>query len=143
MTATTIEATLVAKLLATAGVTALVGTTGVYPGVIKQGVATAAVSLQLIARDREQAFGKDTGLIRSRFQISCYGPSGASDFAAAKALAAAVVTVLSPSGGSRYRDLSGTYGVVIQDCMPAGEFETFDQRVESFGVLLDYDIWHN
>lgn len=140
---TTIEATVIDKLATTAAVTALVGTDPVriYPGRIRQGVSSAAISVSLIFRERTQAFGADQNLIKSRLQFSCYGGKGES-YDNAKAVAAAVVATFCPAGGQRYRDAAGTNGVVILGCEPTSETETFDAETEAHGVLVDFYFWH-
>lgn len=141
MAATTIELTLVNLISNSAALASLIGsgdTARIYPALIpqggdktKDGHAAAAIAFNLIDAERPQAFGKDTGLCRSRYQFSCW----ADDMDTARNVAEGLRKTL-----QRYRDYTGANGVPIQDCFLLTQNETFDEDVESHGVLVDYEV---
>jgi hypothetical protein len=89
------EEALIAKLLATAGVTALVGTR-VFPGARPQGSGLPAIVLNLIAAEPSYSDDGEDGIETARIQIDCWGES----YTSAKLTARAVKAALSAFGGT-------------------------------------------
>lgn len=120
-------------LLASAGLTALVGQR-VHWVRSPQGTASPRVVLYVISGLRDMHMQGPSGLIASRVQIDCIGAS----YGSAKAVARAVEARLSGYSGS-------ASGVVFQGCFLIGErddFEDADTPDKLFRTSLDFNIWH-
>jgi hypothetical protein len=89
------EQAIIAKLLATSGVTALIGER-VYPGVRPQASAVPAVVLNLISAIPSYSDDGEDGIQEDRLQIDCWGET----YASIKALAHAVRAALSGFRGT-------------------------------------------
>lgn len=89
------EEAIIAKLLATAGVAALVGTR-VYPGAVPQGATLPAAVCNLISAAPSYSDDGEDGIREDRLQIDCWG----STYSQAKTAARAVVDALSAFGGT-------------------------------------------
>lgn len=141
MVATTLEATLVDLIKGSAGLAAFIGTgdtARVYPVRIPQddsktlrGRADPAMAFSLVSVERVSAFGDDTGLTYSRYQFGCWADTLDDALGMANALRAVL---------QRYRDPAGENGVPVEDIMLLTENQQFDETVESYGVLVDYQV---
>lgn len=139
--ATTLDGALVALIQNSAPLMALIGsgdTARIYPSRIPQtaeksddGHALPAIAFLKVGAVRVSAFGDDTGMVRDRYQFSCW----ADKYTDARNLAEGLRATL-----QRYRDAAGAGGVVIQDCFLIGDSMTYDETVDSHGVLVDYEI---
>lgn len=99
-----------AKLLATAGVAALLSTR-VYPDQLEQGCAMPAAVIYLISGTDETCLAGLVGVAHARIQIDSY----ATTRIAANALATAIRNALAATGGR------GTWGTVyVSGCTPQG-----------------------
>src|SRR6185295_13120208 len=125
-----VEEALHTRLLAVAGVTALIGDR-VHPVPLPQNVTYPAVSYQLISRNRETAFGVDPLLATSRIQVNAW----ASTYTAVKALAEQIRLAL-----ERFR---GTVlGIEWQDTLLDGETDLYDDTVLVHQVAIDAIVFH-
>lgn len=95
------ESALVAKLLASAGVTALVSTR-INWGLSPQGSASPRVVLTRISGEPDYHHGGGSGLVVSRVQADCYGASYGSSKAVARAIEVAVCGVSFTQGAVRF-----------------------------------------
>ena len=89
------EEALIAKLLATSGVTALVSTR-VYAGARPQALDLPAVVLNLISANPSYSDDGEDGIQEDRIQLDCW----AETYSAAKSLSRAVIDALSAFGGT-------------------------------------------
>lgn len=120
-------------LLASAGLTALVGTR-IHWVRSPQGSASPRIVLYVISGLRDMRMDGPTGLIASRVQVDCIGAS----YGSAKAVARAVEARLSGYTGT-------ASGIVFQGCFLIGErddFEDADTPDKLFRTSLDFNIWH-
>lgn len=120
-------------LLASAGLTALVGTR-IHFVRSPQGSASPRIVLYVISGLRDMRMDGPTGLIASRVQVDCIGAS----YGSAKAVARAVEARLSGYTGT-------ASGIVFQGCFLIGErddFEDADTPDKLFRTSLDFNIWH-
>ena len=125
------EEAIINRLLATAGVTALVGTR-VYPGVRTQGAALPALVFNRISGVRDYTMIEASGQVESRVQIDAWAAS----YAAAKTLARAVRASLS--------GIAGTYsGVEVQGVFLDGERDSFEGEAPDrlYRVSMDFNVW--
>jgi hypothetical protein len=125
------EEAIINRLLATAGVTALVGTR-VYPGARTQGSSLPALVFNRISGVRDYTMTEASGQVESRVQIDAWAVS----YAAAKTLARAVRACLS--------GIKGTYsGVAIQGVFLDGERDTFEGEAPDriYRVSMDFNVW--
>ena len=132
-----LEADIVTRLKAVAGVTALVGSgtsARIYPVRLPQNVTYPAISYFRVSATRESAMGNDVGNVSARFQIDCWG----STYTSARQVCEAVRAAL-----KRYR---GSATVTIQDTFLLNEIELFEDDEEGsldaklFRVALDFDF---
>ena len=89
------EEALIAKLLADAGVSALVGTR-VYPGVRPQATALPAIVFNMISANPSYSDDGEDGIAEARVQLDCWGAT----YTDAKKAARAVKAALSAFGGT-------------------------------------------
>lgn len=89
------EEAVIAKLLATAGVAALVGTR-IYPGSRPQASALPAVVMTVISKTPSYSDDGEDGIAEARVQLDCWGAT----YSSAKTLARAVTAALSAFGGT-------------------------------------------
>jgi hypothetical protein len=125
------EANLIAKLLATAGVTALVSTR-INWSRRPQGSALPAIVLHRIDGAPDYHHAGASGLVQSRVQVDCWAAS----YGAAKAIARAVETAVTAQtftqGATRF-DV-----ILIADERDS----TFDETTPLFRTSLDLMIHH-
>lgn len=126
------EEQLIQRLLASAGVTALVEQR-VWPGRRTQGSALPSVVTHRIDGGREYHLKGDSGLSVARMQIDCWGDSYASAKRTARAVIAAMSAARWSAGGVRFD------GVFIED----ESDDTFDEGEETlFRTRLDLMVHH-
>ena len=139
MVATTIEATITDLLKGSAGLSGLIGSgdnARVYPVQVPQGQKSPCIVFRLMDSERPRAFGRDTGICRSRYEFTCWSTTKSIGTAQeAQDVAEGLRQAM-----QRYRDVAGTYGVEVQDCFLYSQSEYFDQEVEAFAVVVDYEI---
>lgn len=123
-----------AKLIATTGVTDLVGTR-IYPLELPQDVTYPAIRYQQVSGPRSHVMGADTGTVDGRFQVDAF----ATTYSGAKALAAQIRLALSRWGGT-------AGGVTVEHIFLANEHDRFESDPLEGGtpgvhrVLLDFII---
>ena len=125
------EEAIINRLLATAGVTALVGTR-VYPGARTQGSALPALVFNRISGVRDYTMTQASGLVESRVMVDVWAAS----YGAAKTLARAARAALS--------GISGTFsGIEIQGVFLDGERDSFEGEAPKrlFRVSMDFKVW--
>jgi hypothetical protein len=124
------EAALLAKLLATAGVTALVGQRINWSRRV-QAEPLPAIVLHVIDRIPDVHHGGRSGILESRVQCDCW----ASSFGSAKAVARAVETAITAQ--------TFTQGAVRFDVILIADERdsTFDETTPLFRTSLDLMIW--
>lgn len=132
----TAEEALRARLVAVAGITALVGSSParVYPVKLPQSATLPAITYQRISTVRENAMGADPGIARARFQVT----SWATSYSGVKALSEAV-----RAGLQRYDGTSAA--VVVLDTFLDTEIDLFGEDEEEAGihaVAQDYTMIH-
>ncbi len=132
----TIEEALITRMLATAAITAIVGTNAaarIYPLIIPQTAALPALAYQKISSPKEQMHTGSSHLCRSRIQITAI----ASDYAGVKALATAVKQCWDSFRGT----VAGVRidGVAIDN---DADTEIERQAVAVPVVRIDLLIWH-
>lgn len=127
------EESLVALLLATAGITSLVSTR-IYWTLKPQGAANPYIVLTRVSGVRDYTYQEPSRLIASRVQVDCY----ALTFGSAKAIARAVEVRLS--------GMKLTQGAtVFEGAFTEGERDTFESEAtpdKLFRTSLDFIIWH-
>jgi hypothetical protein len=111
-----------------AGTVALVGT-GIYPGVAPESAGTPRIVYQEITLLPVSAMGSDTGLMRSRMQVSVWG----ADYTQSKDVADQVRDAL-----QRYRGTAG--GIEVQACYLESSVDLYDEDARRLGVAIDFDI---
>jgi hypothetical protein len=120
-----LEATLFAKLSATSGLTALVGTR-IYPLIMPQGATYPAVTYQRISTEpRESCMVADCGIARARIQVTAWAEA----FSAAKAIADQVRQAL-----QRWTT-TGIQGPFI-----IGEYDLYDEEALKYGAAIDAEV---
>lgn len=125
------EDAIINRLLATAGVTALVGTR-VYPGVRTQGSSLPALVFNRISGARDYTMIEASGLVESRVQIDAWAEA----YNAAKALAHAVREALS--------GIKGTFsGIEIDGVFLDSERDGFEVEAPDrlYRVSMDFNVW--
>jgi hypothetical protein len=131
---TTIEEGLTTFFLATAGITALVGTR-VWGSRVKQGSTFPCITKQRISTPRihtHDESGSSGMLARPRFQIDVWGASEAS----VKAVADAIRTALNGKVGSL-----GAGCISIQAALAEEEVLEYDPETDIYRVRCEYIIW--
>ncbi len=134
----TIEEAVNAVLLATPGVTAIVGASTaarIYPLRIPQDAPRPAIAYQKISSPKQMSHSGSSNLARTRLQITCQGET----YTSVKALAAAVRTAL-----IGYRGTVGGVridGILIDDDLD-GDIEILANEILPY-VQLDAVIWHS
>lgn len=127
----TLEEGLVAKLLAMAGVTSLVGTR-IYPLVEPQDASLPAIVYQRISGPRDHVMEGASGLAMARMQLTML----ASTYSGAKALAEAVRAALDGVGHA-------TWGTVpVERSFLENDSDAWADRFEAPVVRHDYSIWY-
>lgn len=127
------EQSLVAFLLASAGLTGLTGTR-IHWVKAPPGVTAPYVVLTLVSSPRDMKMSGPSGLRMSRVQADCYGPT----YASAKGVAQQVEARL-----SGYRGATGTttFDGIFLDSERDG-FEDDATPTDLHRVMLDFLIWH-
>lgn len=132
----TIDDALIARAAATAGLTALIGAQPnmkLYPhDAVSQNATRPYVAYQLISGPREHAMGSDPGMVRARFQFTCWGDTDTSSRDVADQVRLCY---------SRFR---GTLlGVEIMDVFLDNEHPLGrDPDTRFFRRALDFIVWH-
>ncbi len=126
------EEAIIARLLATAAVTAIAGQR-ITPGRRDQGSALPSLVLHKIDAPRGYHLSGDSGLVAARLQIDCWGAS----YASAKLLARAVINALS---GVRWAQPGLRIdGILVEDEAD----DTFDESNQAlFRTRLDLMVHH-
>jgi len=124
------EAALIAKLLATSGITALVSTRVNWVR-RPQGSALPCIVLHRIDGTPDVHHGGRSGLVQSRVQVDCWAAS----YGSAKAIARAVETAVTAQ--------TFTQGAIRFDViLVAGERDnTFDETTPIFRTSLDLSVF--
>lgn len=125
------EAALLARLLATAGLTALVSTR-INWSRRPQGEALPAVVLHRIDGGRDYHTQGASGLVESRVQVDCWGVTYGSAKAVARQVEAAVSGARFTSGAIRFD------AILIDDERDS----TFDDTTPIFRTSLDLMVHH-
>jgi hypothetical protein len=137
----TIEEAIVARMLATAAITALIGSGSaarLYPLAIPQTAVLPAIAYQKVSSPKEQAHTGSSHLAHSRFQFTC----DAETYAAVKALATTVKDCWDSFQGTIVIDT--TSGVRIDSCTIENDVDSAIERGVAVTpvVRLDVVIWH-
>jgi len=125
------EAALIAKLLATAGITALVGQRISWSR-RPQGEALPAIVLHRIDGAPDYHLTGASGIVESRVQVDCWGASYGSAKAVARAVEAAVSGQRFTQGAIRFD------AILILDERDS----TFDETTPLFRTSLDLGVFH-
>jgi Protein of unknown function (DUF3168) len=125
-----LEEGLYSFLTGTTAISALVGTR-VYPLLIPLDATLPAVAYQRISGPFEAAHDGPTGLVRARMQITCV----AAPYAAARGVAAAIVTVL-----LGYRGVMGSFTVSVPkiENVTDGRADALSACVSRFDAIIWY-----
>jgi hypothetical protein len=128
------EQAIIARLLATGGVTAIAGDR-VFPGARPPAAALPAVVFNVVSGAPVYTDDGDAGLAENRVQIDCW----AETYTAAKELAVAVKASLSGFVGT-------VAGVTFQNLLLITERDRREggsnARDYLFRTLLDFTVWH-
>jgi hypothetical protein len=127
-------AALIAKLLATAGVSDLVATR-IRPVLAHQTDALPLIVVHQITHRPEYSTSATVGLADTRVQIDCWGKTMASAQAVAEAVKAALSGQTFTQGG-----------VTFQGCFVAGERHSFEgdqPEARRFRSSIDLQVWHS
>lgn len=125
------EEALIARLLATAAVTAIFGTR-ITPVLRPQGEALPAATVQTVSGERRRHYQGHDELIGARVQIDCWGRN----YAEAKTGARAVIAALADPFSSAITDIQG----VFVDAERDGGEDASTQFI--FRTSLDLLVWH-
>jgi hypothetical protein len=129
------EAALIARLLGTAGVAALIGGTRVYPGSRPQGDQLPAIVLNWISGAPVYTDDGEAGLASVRVQIDCWGET----YSSAKDVAQAVRASLSAFQGT-------ISGVTFQNILIEDERDDREDGLNDAQYLyrtnIDFIIWY-
>lgn len=123
------ESALVARLLATTGVTALVGSR-IDPLLVPERTTYPCVIYRQVDRATVSAFGDDVGLTQTVVEVESF----AATFTAARALASQVQTAL-----QRWRGTAG--GVTVQAVMFEQELPDYDPDTRVHSIRQDFRVW--
>jgi hypothetical protein len=128
------EQAIIARLLATAGVTAIAGDR-VFPGSRPQASALPAVVFNVVSGAPVYTDDGEAGLAENRIQLDCW----ASTYTAAKQLAAAVKASLSAFVGD-------AAGVTFQNILLITERDRREGGSNApeylFRTMLEFIVWH-
>ena len=132
-----IEQALLAKFQATAGITALVGTSTnariYYAGRVPQNAICPYIVIQEISALRLHSHNGSSGLVTSRIQISCFDDS----YIDVKTLANAVRTAI-----NGFKGLLST--IYVGACIYDNEYDIPDDEATGIsGIGTDYKITFN
>lgn len=125
------EAALIAKLLASAGITAQVGQRITWAR-RDQGGTLPAIVLNRIDGVPDYHLSGPSGLVESRVQVDCWGSS----YGAAKAIARAVEAVVS---GARFTQGGVRFDAIL---IVDERDSTFDETTPIFRTSLDLQVHH-
>lgn len=127
------EESLVAKLLAASGLTALVVDRINWNKIAAPAVAPYVI-LRRISGGRDYHMGGASGLVETRVQVDCLG----STYASAKAVARAVESALSGFRGVQgLTTFDGIFLTAERDLIDDDE-----SPADLHGVSLDFMVWH-
>lgn len=125
----TMEGSLVAQLLATSGVTTLVGQR-IYPHVAPQGTLLAYVTYEAISKRIVHDHAGTVGLTEARISYLCHAPT----YAGAKAIAAAILAALDRKRGTIQ---STVFGAILSESeADAG----YDDDLKMHVVAVDFRV---
>lgn len=130
----TIEAALFYKLSHDSGVTSLIAKR-IYPVIAPENTKLPYAVYQKISNPQMHNSGTDLNGYSPRFQITTY----ADNYDTVKSVSAAIVTAIKDSKGL----WGGESGLNIQRCFWENETEIFDEISKSYGIALDFIIWHD
>lgn len=125
------ESSLIAKLLATAGVTALVSTR-INWSRRPQGSALPAIVLQRVSGTPDVHHAGASGLVVSRVQVDCWAPSYGSAKAVARAVETAITAQTFTQGATRF-------DVILID---SERDDSTDETTPLFRTSLDLMVHH-
>ena len=124
----TIESEIYSRLSTFAGLTALVADQ-IYPLILPQAATLPAVVYHVISEPRISNFGRDTGDVHARIQVTCFGEKAAGQ--------GSVLAVKEQVRLALQRFAGGN----IQDCMVEGGGSSYEPETKIFTVMLDFLIW--
>ncbi len=124
-----VEKAIYARLIAHAGLSALVSTR-VFFDVLDQGAAMPAVVFSRISTERFPAMGSNVGVAKARIQVAAYDDTG---------LEALTVAVQVKAALDRWSGTAG--GVVVQHIFIDAEFEERDPDSKKHRSVLDFLVW--
>lgn len=107
-----------------AGLTAIIGASKVFRGVVPQGTVAPYCVVKQVSDLRSYTFGGASGLDRPRIQISCFSLS----YGQAKAMAVQVVAALEGWSG-------------VQAALKQNEIDLYEQDTKLHHVPVDFHIW--
>lgn len=126
-----IEESLVAKLLATAAVTALVGAR-IEPLVLSQGATLPAIVYQRISGPRVRSHSGPSGLAHPRIQFTCWG----STYLQAKSVAKALRQTF-----DGFKDLAAS--PAIGGLFVENDLDDYEEETQTYQVIVDVIAWHS
>lgn len=127
------EEGIIAKLLATSGVTALVATR-VYPGRRPQASALPAIDLARISGAPLYSNDGETGLESARVEINCWGSSYSSAKTVARAVKDALSAFFGTVGGVNFQY------ILLEDERDLSETGS-NQADYLYRMSLDFTVW--
>ena len=122
------------ELLATSGVTDLVGESIHYVKA-PQDVVSPYVVITKITSDPKYTHDGAVNLCESVIQISIF----ATTYNSAKLIAAQVKSTLNAYSGT----MGGDSGVIVNSCFHENEVDLYEEGLELYNLACDYRIWHN
>jgi hypothetical protein len=123
----TIEALIYTRLSGFAGLTALVGTR-IYKNIAPQNTGRPYVTYRRVTATRPPAMGRNSGVVRARFQFDSFDE----DFADASAVRAQILAAI-----ERWRDAGPP---VVQDIFPVNELDLYEDDIRLHHLSDDYEV---
>jgi len=131
-----VESVIVARLLATSGVTDIVGSR-IRPLLLRQSDSIPGIAYTTISNTPVSRATGTNATYRARVQLDCF----ASTYTAAKTLEAAVIAALDNySASGTTPPISSCHLETVTDLPPDDTPGADDRR--AFGVSLDFILWH-
>jgi hypothetical protein len=127
----TVEESLFSRLSAYAGLTALIGSGSscrAWPNVLREGCTYPAIVFDEVTGEYHSTFAASPTLKRSRYQVSCWGQTRASAFAARAQVVAAL------------RDYVGG---AIQATRILSSVATREPETGLHQAAVDVELWHD
>ena len=130
-----IDDALYARLSGYAGLSALVGTR-ISVLRMKEDQILPSVTYQEIGGQPIKAMGGDTGIVKSVYQVDCWGGRiGDGGYSDVKAVAVQVKGALQRYGGTQV-------GVVIQQIFLEDQHPSYESDTDTVRVRLEFTVWH-